>query len=76
MPWPPSVNFASGALGCYLVQHGLVEGDQMRHIISMQGVAMGRPSKIHIAIEGARDAITQVRVGGQAVLVAQGELIV
>jgi trans-2,3-dihydro-3-hydroxyanthranilate isomerase len=72
----PATGSASGPLGCYLVQHGLVEGDQARHIISMQGVAMGRPSRIHIAIEGARDAITQVKVGGQAVLVAQGELLV
>jgi trans-2,3-dihydro-3-hydroxyanthranilate isomerase len=72
----PATGIASGPLGCYLVQHGLVEGDQAQHIISMQGVAMGRPSKIHIAIHGTRDAITQVKVGGQAVLVAQGELLV
>jgi trans-2,3-dihydro-3-hydroxyanthranilate isomerase len=72
----PATGIASGPLGCYLVQHGLVEGDQAQHIISMQGVAMGRPSKIHIAIQGTRDAITQVRVGGQAVLVAKGQLLV
>jgi trans-2,3-dihydro-3-hydroxyanthranilate isomerase len=72
----PATGIASGPLGCYLVQHGLVEGDQAQQIISMQGVAMGRPSKIHIAINGSRDAITQVQVGGQAVLVAQGELVV
>ena len=72
----PATGIASGPLGCYLVQHGLVEGEQARHIISMQGVAMGRPSKIHISIQGARDAITQVKVGGQAVLVARGELLV
>jgi trans-2,3-dihydro-3-hydroxyanthranilate isomerase len=72
----PATGGASGPLGCYLVQHGLVEGDQAQHIISMQGVAMGRPSKIHVAIYGTRDAITQVKVGGRAVLVARGELLV
>jgi trans-2,3-dihydro-3-hydroxyanthranilate isomerase len=72
----PATGIASGPLGCYLVQHGLVEGNQAQHIISMQGVAMGRPSKIHISIHGTRNAITQVKVGGQAVLVAQGELLV
>ncbi len=72
----PATGIASGALGCYLVQHGLVEGEQARHIVSMQGVVMGRPSKIHISIDGPRDAIAQVKVGGQAVLVAQGELLV
>jgi trans-2,3-dihydro-3-hydroxyanthranilate isomerase len=72
----PATGGASGPLGCYLVQHRLVEGDQARHIISMQGVAMGRPSRIHIAITGARDAITEVKVGGQAVLVAHGHMLV
>jgi trans-2,3-dihydro-3-hydroxyanthranilate isomerase len=72
----PATGIASGPLGCYLVRHGLVRGEQAQHIISMQGVAMGRPSKIHIAIQGTRDAITLVKVGGQAVLVARGELLV
>jgi trans-2,3-dihydro-3-hydroxyanthranilate isomerase len=72
----PATGSASGPLGCYLVQHGLVEGDQAHRIVSMQGVAMGRPSKIHIAITGVRDAITDVKVGGQAVLVAHGHMLV
>lgn len=72
----PATGGASGPLGCYLVQHGLVEGGQARHIISMQGVAMGRPSRIHIAITGARDAITDVKVGGRAVLVAHGHMLI
>jgi predicted PhzF superfamily epimerase YddE/YHI9 len=37
---------------------------------------MGRASRIHIAIDGAPGAITQVKVGGEAVLVARGELLV
>jgi trans-2,3-dihydro-3-hydroxyanthranilate isomerase len=45
-------------------------------IVSHQGVAMGRASTIHIAIEGGPDAITGVRVGGEAVLVGRGELMV
>jgi trans-2,3-dihydro-3-hydroxyanthranilate isomerase len=48
-------------------------------IISRQGVAMGRASTIHIAIDGTADTpgtIVGVRVGGEAVLVARGELLV
>jgi predicted PhzF superfamily epimerase YddE/YHI9 len=37
---------------------------------------MGRPSRIHISIEGEPDRITRVRVGGQSVLVGKGELMV
>ena len=72
----PATGIASGPLGCYLVEHGLVSGDAARGIVSMQGVAMGRPSKIHIAITGKPGAITNVRCGGHAVLVARGEMVV
>jgi predicted PhzF superfamily epimerase YddE/YHI9 len=37
---------------------------------------MGRPSRIHIAVTGEPHAITEVKVGGRAVLVARGELLV
>jgi len=72
----PATGSASGPLGCYLVHHGLVAGEAARRMTSLQGVAMGRTSRIHISIEGARDAIRRVRVGGEAVLVAHGELLV
>jgi predicted PhzF superfamily epimerase YddE/YHI9 len=44
--------------------------------VSLQGVAMKRPSRIHIAIEGDADTISSVKVGGEALLVARGELLV
>jgi trans-2,3-dihydro-3-hydroxyanthranilate isomerase len=58
------------------VQHGLVSGQAAKEIVSHQGVAMGRPSRIHIAIGGRPDAITDVKVGGEAVLVGRGEIVV
>jgi len=72
----PATGSASGPLGCYLVHHGVVEGDAAQRIVSLQGVAMGRSSRIHISIEGSRPSITRVRVGGEAVLVGRGELLV
>jgi trans-2,3-dihydro-3-hydroxyanthranilate isomerase len=72
----PATGIASGPLGSYLVRHGIVSGDAARRIVSRQGVAMKRPSRIHIAIEGDATAITSVKVGGEAVLVAKGELLV
>jgi trans-2,3-dihydro-3-hydroxyanthranilate isomerase len=71
----PATGSASGPLGCYLVRHGVVDGEAARRIISTQGVAMKRPSRIHIAIEGTASAITSVKVGGRAVLVGRGELL-
>lgn len=66
---------ASGPLGCYLVRHRLVVPERAHRIVSRQGVAMGRASTIHIAIDGTPEAITAVRVGGEAVLVARGEMV-
>jgi trans-2,3-dihydro-3-hydroxyanthranilate isomerase len=72
----PATGGASGPLGCYLVHYGLVEGGAAQRMISLQGAAMGRSSRIHIAIDGNPDEIRRVRVGGQAVLVGRGELLV
>jgi len=70
----PATGAASGPLGCYLVRHGLVPPDQAQQIVSVQGVRMGRPSRIHIAIGLERGEIRDVRVGGTAVLAGEGHL--
>jgi len=70
----PATGAASGPLGCYLVTHGAVAAGQAGKILSRQGVKMGRPSRIHIAIGVDSGGITAVRVGGEAVLVGEGEL--
>ena len=67
---------ASGPLGCYLVRHGCVSGEAARQIVSLQGVAMRRPSRIHVEVTEQDGAVARVRVGGRAVLVARGELLV
>jgi trans-2,3-dihydro-3-hydroxyanthranilate isomerase len=72
----PATGGACGPLGSYLVRHRLVSGDAAHRIVNAQGVAMGRPSTIHIAI-GERDGeIVDVKVGGTAVLVGRGEMLV
>ena len=43
-------------------------------MVSLQGVAMKRPSRIHISIDSDGGAITRVRVGGKSVLVGDGTL--
>ncbi|MCA1650291.1 MAG: PhzF family phenazine biosynthesis protein [Acidobacteria bacterium] len=70
----PATGAASGPLGCYLLHYRVVTADQARSMISLQGVAMGRPSRIHISIESSGEAITRVRVGGKSVMVGRGEV--
>lgn len=71
----PATGGASGPLGSYLVKHGLVSRERRRDMVSLQGVAMGRPSRIHMRItEDADGQITRVQVGGKAVRVGEGTL--
>jgi trans-2,3-dihydro-3-hydroxyanthranilate isomerase len=72
----PATGSASGPLGCYLVRHKVVPSEQAGSIVNLQGVAMGRPSYIHIAIGLDGGDISSVRVGGQAVFVGEGSLYV
>jgi trans-2,3-dihydro-3-hydroxyanthranilate isomerase len=71
----PATGGASGPLGCYLVRHRQVSGDATHRIVSLQGVAMRRPSRIHINITEKSGQIVEVKVGGTAVLVGRGELL-
>jgi trans-2,3-dihydro-3-hydroxyanthranilate isomerase len=70
----PATGSAAGPLGCYLVLHRVVSSDAARAMLNLQGVAMRRPSRIHISIDTEGDRITRVRVGGQSVLVGRGSL--
>jgi len=70
----PATGNASGPLGAYLVQHEVVPPERAGHLVSRQGVKMGRPSEVHIAVTASPAGITGVRIGGSAVLVAEGTL--
>ena len=72
----PATGSASGPLGCYLVHHEVLDAAAARRIISLQGAAMGRPSRIHVCIDSQDGGVSRVRVGGRAVLVGRGELLV
>lgn len=54
------------------MRHGLA-GPGERVIIE-QGVEARRPSRIFTRAGGGRDRVSDVRVGGHAVVVARGEL--
>ena len=70
----PATGSASGPLGCYLVRHKVVPPDKAGAMLSLQGVKMGRPSRIHIKLDLQGSDVTRVRVGGTSVLVGEGRL--
>ncbi|HEX9726210.1 MAG TPA: PhzF family phenazine biosynthesis protein [Vicinamibacteria bacterium] len=75
IPEDPASGSASGALGAYLVRHGVMEAHATTHLIVEQGYEMGRPSTIYVEVDKGPDGGPgDVRVGGQAVEVAEGIL--
>ena len=70
----PATGGASGPLGCYIFRYKLLDRSRLSHIVSLQGVKMLRPSRIHISIDADGEDVTRVRVGGRSVLVGHGEL--
>jgi trans-2,3-dihydro-3-hydroxyanthranilate isomerase len=71
VPEDPATGSAAGPLAIHLARHGRIAfGDEIE--IS-QGAELGRPSKLYARVEGSRERIEQVEVGGSAVIVARGE---
>ncbi|MCH4826213.1 PhzF family phenazine biosynthesis protein [Planococcus halocryophilus] len=74
----PATGAASGPLGAFLVEHGAIDkkADGNYVIRSEQGFEMGRPSFIDIMINKNNQQYEEVKIGGTAIVVGQGELYV
>jgi trans-2,3-dihydro-3-hydroxyanthranilate isomerase len=70
----PATGSASGALGAYLVQNGVVDVAPTTEIIVEQGFEIERPAQILVRVESDDDIIQTVKVGGQCVMVVEGTL--
>jgi trans-2,3-dihydro-3-hydroxyanthranilate isomerase len=70
----PATGSASGALGAYLVQNGVVDVGPTTEIIVEQGYEIDRPSRILVQVESDDDVIQEVKVGGHCVMVLEGTL--
>jgi trans-2,3-dihydro-3-hydroxyanthranilate isomerase len=74
IPEDPATGSASGPLGAYLVEHGLVAPADIVDIVSEQGTRMGRPSFIRIRVGMSAGRIREILVGGSVVPVIEGRL--
>jgi trans-2,3-dihydro-3-hydroxyanthranilate isomerase len=74
VPEDPATGSASGPLGAYLVERGLVAPAATVAIVSAQGVAMGRPSAVHIRVGTRAGRVAEISVGGGVVPVIEGRL--
>jgi len=74
VPEDPATGSASGPLGAYLVERGLVTAADTVDILSEQGTHMGRPSFIRIRVGMRAGRISEILVGGSVVPVIEGRL--
>ena len=68
----PATGSASGCAAAWMVKHGVAKTDE--RVLIEQGIEMKRPSRIFVRADRNGDEVVNVRVGGQAVEVARGEL--
>ncbi len=68
----PFTGSATGGMAAYLYHHGIIAETQF---IAEQGHWIQRPGQATVEIVGSRDAIETVKVGGSAVTVLRGELL-
>ncbi|KEO84229.1 PhzF family phenazine biosynthesis protein [Tumebacillus flagellatus] len=73
IPEDPATGTANGALGAFLLHHGVFapERESVRLLVE-QGFEIGRPSYIHVEVDGEPRSPRTVRVGGTAVPILQG----
>jgi trans-2,3-dihydro-3-hydroxyanthranilate isomerase len=74
IPEDPATGGASGPLGAYLLHHNAVSADSCTPLINLQGVRIGRPSRIYIALLSSGGVLQPVRVGGKALVIGRGAL--
>jgi trans-2,3-dihydro-3-hydroxyanthranilate isomerase len=66
----PATGSAAGPLGAYWLAHGLLPSSGRLEVV--QGVEWGRPSELHVEVEGRGRDVTSVRVGGTSRAVGGG----
>ena len=64
---------AAGCAASWIVQHGVANSDEQ--VVIQQGVECRRPSEIHVRATREGDRVTDVRVGGYAVEILRGTLV-
>lgn len=69
----PATGSAAGCAAAWMVAHGVARPDE--RVLIEQGVEMGRPSRIFVRAGKDGNRVVNVRVGGNAVEVLRGQVV-
>jgi trans-2,3-dihydro-3-hydroxyanthranilate isomerase len=69
----PATGSAAAPMGAYAARHGLL-AEGAEGLTIEQGVEIGRPSEIHVRVERDERGLRRLAIGGEVVVVGEGEL--
>jgi trans-2,3-dihydro-3-hydroxyanthranilate isomerase len=69
----PATGSAAGCAASWMVQHGVANSDEQ--VVIRQGIECRRPSEMHVRAARERERVTNVHVGGYAVEILRGTVI-
>jgi trans-2,3-dihydro-3-hydroxyanthranilate isomerase len=69
----PATGSAAGCAASWMVQHGVAKSDEQ--VVIRQGVECRRPSDLHVRATREAGRVTNVRVGGYAVEILRGTVV-
>jgi len=69
----PATGSAAGCAASWMVQHGVAKSDEQ--VVIRQGIECRRPSEVHVRATREGGRVTNVRVGGYAVEILRGTVV-
>jgi trans-2,3-dihydro-3-hydroxyanthranilate isomerase len=69
----PATGSAAGCAASWMLEHGIANNDEQ--VLIRQGVECRRPSEMHVRAKREGDRVTDVRVGGYAVEILRGTVV-
>ena len=69
----PATGSAAGCAASWMVQHGVADSDEQ--VVIRQGAECRRPSEMHVRATREGERVTNVRVGGYAVEILRGTVV-
>jgi trans-2,3-dihydro-3-hydroxyanthranilate isomerase len=69
----PATGSAAGCAASWMVQHGMAKSDEQ--VVIRQGAECRRPSEMHVRATREGERVTNIRVGGYAVEILRGTVV-
>ncbi len=70
----PATGSMAAPFGAYAAKHGLIPAGPLVTFLIEQGLEMRRPSQIHVEVGRQDESFTSLRIGGDFVIVGEGDI--